>query len=84
MGIFRNLLVAFILMGVITRVVFWFMKKWIENEMALYITFVGTLVVFLPPIAHLFGFDVAFFEYGLSLLIWFLLDLMRVEKKRSS
>jgi len=81
MAIFQNFIFVFIFVGVITRILHYFLLKKVKKSTAAYLTF-GIIGVILVPIASIFiGWDVIFTEYVGSLVIWLLFDILRSGEK---
>lgn len=78
MDFFKNFLVVIILMGILTRIALYFYLKSLKKEIAIFFAFFTIGFIFLPLISIIIGFDVAFFEYLVALIIWLLFDLLRV------
>jgi len=76
MFIFTNFISVIIIIGILTRISnYFFYKKY--KKMYIYLSFLSTLIFILPLIAFFVGFDVVVSEYLLSLILWFLFDIVR-------
>jgi len=78
MWFFKNFIVVVILVGLLTRIAFYFYKKKLKSEIAVFLTFFSVGIIILPIVSLTIGFDVAISEYVLALIIWLLFDLMRI------
>jgi len=82
MGVFRNFIFAFVFVGIVTRIVRYFLLKKINKMTAAYSAF-AIAGIFLVPIASFFiGWDVFFAEYLSSLIVWLLFDILRSGEKK--
>jgi len=77
MAIFKNFIFVFIFVGVITRIVHYFLLKKVKKSTAAYLAFAIVGVVLVPLASLIIGWDVIFAEYVGSLVIWLLFDILR-------
>ena len=81
MAFFKNFFVVIILVGILTRVANYFYGKILEKEVVAYLSFATVCFTILPFVAYFVGFDIAFAEYIIALIIWLLFDLLRAGGK---
>ncbi len=78
MSFFRNIIVAFILVGLLTRILNYLFQKKMKMKpiSAAYTTFALVMMLFLPFISWVLGLDVAFAEYVPAAIVWLVFDLL--------
>jgi len=77
MSIFRNFIFATVLVGIISRILKFFLLKKNKRDTAIFLTFFLTSLILMPFISLTVGFDIAISEYLVALIIWLLFDIMR-------
>ena len=84
MVFFLDILVLFILIGVVTQTILYFAKKKWEEKTAIIIAIVGSLILLGPIAVVVLGFDVAIAEFMLALIVWYIFDMIRLKPKKKS
>ncbi len=81
MQIFSNLFIIFLIIGIISRLLDWLLLKYssLEKKISIYISMIITMVITAPLVAIFVGFDVLVSSYLLAILLWLLIDLVRVK-----
>jgi hypothetical protein len=75
---FSNFFVAILLTGVLSRFIFFLVKKKMPTNISCFVSFFISGIVLLIFIPIFVGFGVFVVEYLLSLIIWFVIDLIRL------
>lgn len=73
---FRDIIVAAMIMGVWTRISNWLLRKKVSTMTASYLSFWIALIIMIPFISWIAGFDLLVAEYVIALIIWLLIDLI--------
>jgi hypothetical protein len=84
MFLFKNFIVVVILIGVLTRVGNFIFCKYVDRSVAIYLSAIATGLLIFPFVAYFIGFDILVSEYVLSLIAWFVFDLLRKDVKKRS
>ena len=81
MQIFSNLFFIFLIIGIISRVLDWLLFKYsnIEKKVSIYVAMIITILITAPLVAIFVGFDVLISSYLLAILLWLLIDLVRIK-----
>jgi len=81
MQVLSNLFVIFLIIGIISRFLDWLLFKYsnLEKKVSIYISMIITMIVTAPLVAIFVGFDVLISSYLLAILLWLLIDLVRVK-----
>lgn len=82
MAFFKDFIVALVVTGLLTRVSNYFLQKNMPKRQAAMISFGIVGIILLPILSATIGFDVAFFEYLLFLIVWLIIDLMHYSKEK--
>lgn len=84
MWFFKDILVAFIIVGLLTRVLAYFLRKKMEKKKACYWSIGLVAIITVPIVSATIGFDIAVAIYVFAIVIWVLIDIlhMQVKKKR--
>ena len=77
MAILKNFIFVFFFVGIITRIVHYFLLKKAKKSTAAYLTFAIVGVILVPIASAFIGWDVVFAEYVGSLIIWLIFDILR-------
>lgn len=80
MFLFKNFIVIFILVGLLSRLLNFLFFRFFKIN-AIYISYLCLIIVFCPLMAFFVGFDTAVSEYVPSILIWFFFDFIRKKGK---
>ncbi len=79
MALFRDFLLIVILVGITTRLLTYLFKKKMGTRDAVSLSFFITLVIGGPIAILAVGFDVAIAEFTISLIGWYVYDLLRMQ-----
>lgn len=82
MALFRDFLLIVILVGIVTRLLTYLFKKKMREKDAIAFSFIITLLIGGPIAILLLGFDVAIAEFTISLIAWYVYDLLRIQLRR--
>jgi hypothetical protein len=81
MAFFQNFLAAILIVGLLTRIAYFFFIKKLEKTQAIAVSFL-TVGIFLFPIVSIFvSFDIALSKYLIAFLIWIIIDMMKISFK---
>lgn len=84
MVFFKNFIVVVILIGILTRFANFIFCKYVDRSVAIYLSAITTGLLIFPFVAYFLGFDILISEYVLSLIAWFVFDLLRKDVKKRS
>jgi len=81
MQILSNLFFIFLIIGIISRVLDWLLFKYssLEKKVSIYVAMIITILITAPLVAIFVGFDVLISSYLLAILLWLLIDLVRIK-----
>jgi hypothetical protein len=79
MALFKNFIIAVIIVGVITRIAITAFSKKIKTDVSIYISYLTSALLLLPIVSLTLGFDIAISEYLVGIAIWLLFDLIRIK-----
>lgn len=82
MAFFRDFLVLAVTIGIVTRLIIYFLKRKVSEKDAVSIAFLATLVILGPIAVVILGFDVAIAEFTIALIAWYIYDLLRLQVKK--
>ncbi|NGX56226.1 MAG: hypothetical protein K1060chlam5_00463 [Candidatus Anoxychlamydiales bacterium] len=81
MELFKNFIIAIIIVGILTRIAYFFFIKKVDAMAAVSLSFLITGLILFPIISVFISFDIAISKYLVAFLIWIIIDFMRINMK---
>jgi len=82
MQFFRDFIIVSVIVGITTRLGIWLFNKKLDEKTSMAISYFLTMVIIGPIAVVYLGFDVAIAEFVLSVIMWSIFDLLRIEYKK--